>query len=129
MPDGGRRRGRRAGWPERPHLQGVLGTEKAGDVVEKLATRVTPRGGRATAALAAARKLAVLIVGMSVLVFGVALVVLPGPAFLVIPAGLAILATEFAWARRLLRYAKDRAAGLLEGRRRARGARGAVLRP
>jgi len=68
-------------------------------------------------ALGAARKVAVLVLGVIVLAIGVALIVLPGPAFLVIPAGLAILATEFLWARRLLRYAKERAARLL-GRRR-----------
>jgi len=69
--------------------------------------------------LRAARKVVVAIVGMAVLVAGLALVVLPGPAFIVIPAGLAILATEFPWARRLLRYAKDRAVGLLRSARRA----------
>jgi tellurite resistance protein TerC len=50
-----------------------------------------------------ARRIAVLIVGMAVLITGVVLIVLPGPAFVVIPIGLAILATEFAWARRWLR--------------------------
>jgi tellurite resistance protein TerC len=44
----------------------------------------------------------VLAVGMTVLMVGIALLVLPGPAFVVIPIGLAILATEFAWARRWL---------------------------
>lgn len=56
-----------------------------------------------------ARKIVILIVGMTVLLFGVALLVLPGPAFIVIPAGLAILATEFAWARRWLRTMKQSA--------------------
>lgn len=65
-----------------------------------------------------ARKLGVAVVGSAVLLAGVALLVLPGPAFLVIPAGLAILATEFPWARRLLRYAKDRAIGLIRPVRR-----------
>ena len=46
------------------------------------------------------RKLIIAIVGGTVLLIGVALIVLPGPAFIVIPIGLAILATEFAWARR-----------------------------
>jgi tellurite resistance protein TerC len=45
----------------------------------------------------------VAVIGLSVLAFGVALIVLPGPAILVIPLGLAILATEFLWAGRLLR--------------------------
>jgi len=49
-----------------------------------------------------ARKVAVAVLGFIVLAFGVALIVLPGPAVLVIPLGLAILATEFVWARRLL---------------------------
>ncbi len=50
-----------------------------------------------------AKRLVVSVVGGTVLLFGIALIVLPGPAFLVIPAGLAILATEFVWARRMLR--------------------------
>lgn len=48
----------------------------------------------------------VALVGGTVLAVGLALLVLPGPAFMVIPAGLAILAMEFAWARRWLRKAK-----------------------
>ena len=40
------------------------------------------------------------------MLIGLALIVLPGPAFIVIPLGLAILAVEFAWARRLLEKAK-----------------------
>lgn len=50
-----------------------------------------------------ARRIAVAITGGTVLLLGIALIVLPGPATLVIPAGLAILALEFAWARRWLR--------------------------
>jgi tellurite resistance protein TerC len=53
------------------------------------------------------RRLVVAVVGTTVLLFGVALLVLPGPAVLVIPAGLAILGLEFRWARRLLRRAKQ----------------------
>ena len=40
------------------------------------------------------RKLIVAVIGVTVLLLGVALIVLPGPAFIVIPVGLAILATE-----------------------------------
>jgi tellurite resistance protein TerC len=50
----------------------------------------------------AARKLAIAAIGTSVVAIGVAMLVLPGPAFVVIPLGLAILAVEFAWARRWL---------------------------
>ena len=56
-----------------------------------------------------ARRIVIFIVGMSVLLFGIALLVLPGPAFIVIPVGLAILATEYAWARRWLRAIKESA--------------------
>ena len=61
-----------------------------------------------------ARRLIVLVVGGTVLLLGVAMMVLPGPAVVVIPAGIAILATEFAWARRLLRAVRERI-GLGEG--------------
>ena len=52
------------------------------------------------------RKLIIAIIGGTVLLIGVALIVLPGPAFIVIPIGLAILATEFAWAQRAVARAK-----------------------
>lgn len=52
------------------------------------------------------KRVAIAVVGGTVLVLGIALIVFPGPAFLVIPAGLAILALEFAWARRWLRSAR-----------------------
>lgn len=56
-----------------------------------------------------ARRLVVLVVGGSVLLVGVAMVVLPGPAVLVIPLGLVILAAEFAWARRWLERVREKA--------------------
>ena len=56
--------------------------------------------------LTSLRKLVIAIIGGTVVLIGVALIVLPGPAFIVIPIGLAILATEFAWARRALARAK-----------------------
>ena len=46
-----------------------------------------------------ARRLVVAVVGGTVLLIGLALVLLPGPAIVVIPLGLAILSLEFAWAR------------------------------
>jgi uncharacterized protein (TIGR02611 family) len=45
------------------------------------------------------------VVGFTILLGGLAMLVLPGPAFLVIPIGLAILALEFTWAERLLERA------------------------
>jgi tellurite resistance protein TerC len=49
-----------------------------------------------------ARRLVISVIGGSLLLIGVALIFLPGPAFVVIPAGLAVLSLEFAWARRFL---------------------------
>ena len=52
------------------------------------------------------RKLIVGVIGGTVVLIGVAMMVLPGPAFIVIPVGLGILATDFAWARRTIRRAR-----------------------
>jgi uncharacterized protein (TIGR02611 family) len=49
------------------------------------------------------RRVIVGVIGGTILLAGIALIFLPGPAFIVIPLGLAILATEFVWARRWLR--------------------------
>jgi uncharacterized protein (TIGR02611 family) len=56
-----------------------------------------------------AKRIVIGIVGGSVLVVGVAMIVLPGPAFVVIPVGLGILSLEFAWARSWLGKIKARA--------------------
>ncbi len=50
-----------------------------------------------------ARRIAVAVIGGSILLLGVAMVVLPGPAIIVIPIGLGVLGLEFAWARYWLR--------------------------
>ncbi|MEJ1966329.1 MAG: PGPGW domain-containing protein [Gammaproteobacteria bacterium] len=60
------------------------------------------------------RRIAIAIAGFTVLCVGVAMIVLPGPAFIVIPAGLGILALEFAWAKRWLTEAKVRGSGILQ---------------
>ena len=52
------------------------------------------------------KRIVVAVVGFTVLLLGVAMIILPGPAFIIIPLGLAILATEFVWAQRLLTKAK-----------------------
>jgi uncharacterized protein (TIGR02611 family) len=50
-----------------------------------------------------------IIVGFTVLLAGLAMLVLPGPALAVIPIGLAILSLEFAWAAKLLEVAIEKA--------------------
>jgi hypothetical protein len=52
--------------------------------------------------------LIIIVACFTVLIIGIALIVLPGPAVVVIPLGLAILATEFMWARTLLTTVKER---------------------
>ena len=55
------------------------------------------------------KRFAVTIVGGALLLVGAAMMVLPGPGILVIVAGLAVLATEYVWAQRLLKKAKSQA--------------------
>jgi hypothetical protein len=55
-----------------------------------------------------AKRTAVTVVGFTVVLIGVALIPLPGPGWLIVFGGLAILATEYVWAQRLLGYAKRR---------------------
>lgn len=51
-------------------------------------------------------KIVVTVVGLAVVTVGIITLVTPGPAFIIIPAGLAILATEWKWAERWLVAAK-----------------------
>jgi len=62
-----------------------------------------------------AKRIAIGIVGGSVLVVGVLMIVLPGPAFVVIPVSLGILSLEFAWARSWLRKIKEKAQSVAAG--------------
>ncbi len=76
---------------------------------EKTDVSEAPVGAR-SAALRFVRRLVVLVFGISVVLAGIVMIVTPGPAVVVIPLGLAILATEFLWARRLLDNMKHRLA-------------------
>lgn len=53
-----------------------------------------------------ARRVLVIIGGFTVLLIGLAMIVLPGPGVVVIILGLAILGTELVWARRILKKLK-----------------------
>jgi hypothetical protein len=66
--------------------------------------------GAALGGLRMARRIAVGVIGSTVVAIGVAMIVLPGPAFVVIPAGLGILGLEFAFARRWLARLREHAA-------------------
>ena len=62
-----------------------------------------------------AKRIGILILGTAVLLAGIAMLALPGPGILVIIVGLAILATEFQWAERLLDRLVERAADVATG--------------
>lgn len=55
------------------------------------------------------KKAVVAVLGIALLLIGVALIVLPGPGFLLIAAALALLSTQFDWAKVPLDYAKAKA--------------------
>jgi uncharacterized protein (TIGR02611 family) len=55
------------------------------------------------------KRIAVSIAGFAVLIAGVAMLVLPGPGIVLILVGLGILSSEYVWAQRLLRIAKEKA--------------------
>jgi tellurite resistance protein TerC len=55
-----------------------------------------------------AKKWIIFGIGMSILLIGISMIILPGPAIIVIPLGLAILGTEFVWAKRFLKKIKKK---------------------
>jgi len=70
---------------------------------------VPPGAGMTTPLLRWARKGGITVAGLGMLAGGVVMLVLPGPGLAVIVLGLAVLATEYAWAARLLAVARQRA--------------------
>lgn len=65
-----------------------------------------------------ARRIVIAVIGATVVLVGVAMILLPGPAIVVIPMGLGILSAEFAWARRWLHSLRHKAQSALKGLRR-----------
>jgi uncharacterized protein (TIGR02611 family) len=59
--------------------------------------------------LRSAKRVVILVVGVALLAVGLVMMVTPGPGILLIVAGLAVLATEFAWAEAMLDRAKQSA--------------------
>lgn len=66
------------------------------------------RAGTATSLLRWARKGGITVAGIAVMAAGVAMLVLPGPGVAVILLGLAVLASEYDWAARLLAALRQR---------------------
>ncbi len=57
----------------------------------------------------AVKTVVIAVLGGILTLSGIALLVLPGPGFVLVAAGLAVLATRFSWARKPLDYARDKA--------------------
>lgn len=96
--------------PERPRPDGPPEPK----LVEKLRARQQQHRQRGLA-----YRGAFVVAGLVILAAGIAMLALPGPAFAVIPIGLAVLALEFTWAERLLERALVKGE---EARRKAAGA-------
>jgi len=58
------------------------------------------------------RRLAIFLIGISIVLIGCILFFTPGPAIVVIPVGLAVLATEFIWAKKLLQKFKEKTSSI-----------------
>ena len=71
----------------------------------------------------AARRIAVAILGTTVLAIGIVMIIAPGPALIVIPVGLAILGLEFAWARIWLKKLRAAISNTISARRARRAER------
>ena len=67
----------------------------------------------------AGKKVAIFVAGVLLLVLGLSLLVLPGPSLPVILCGLAVLSTEYTWARKWRDRVRDRLRRML-GFRQAR---------
>jgi uncharacterized protein (TIGR02611 family) len=64
--------------------------------------------------LEVAYRVIVAIIGFAIIITGLALIPLPGPGWLIVFGGLAVLSTEFAWAERLLHFARSKVQGWTE---------------
>ena len=56
-----------------------------------------------------AKRIVTIVIGFTIILLGAAMLFLPGPGVAIIIAGLAILGTEFVWAKRLLKRFGDSA--------------------
>jgi tellurite resistance protein TerC len=59
-----------------------------------------------------AKRLVLIVIGFTAILFGIIMLVTPGPGIATIIGGVAILATEFVWAKRLLKRFGDGANNL-----------------
>ena len=87
------------------------GHEKDRSLRERVAESGWRRRIAARKSIDAPYRLGVGIVGGLVVAVGIVAIPLPGPGWLIVFAGLFVLATEFLWAERVLEYARRRVEG------------------
>ena len=87
------------------------GHEKDRSLRERVAESGWRRRIAARKSIEAPYRLGVGIVGGLVVAVGIVAIPLPGPGWLIVFAGLFVLATEFLWAERLLEYARRQVQG------------------
>ena len=66
------------------------------------------------------KKVVVAVIGFTILLIGLIVFFTPGPAVIIIPVGLAVLATEFVWAQKLLDKFKEKFSFITAKRRERR---------
>jgi uncharacterized protein (TIGR02611 family) len=83
--------------------------DETSTVLEEVAGRLGFRDYlRQHRSLNLAYRVIVAVVGFAIIVAGIVLIPLPGPGWLIVFAGLALLSTEFVWAGRLLDFARGK---------------------
>ncbi|MET4049933.1 TIGR02611 family protein [Rhodococcus sp. 1163] len=84
--------------------------DNEGSVLDRLSQRRQRLRDKigSNAALDLTYRIVVGVVGLAVLVLGIIAIPYPGPGWLIVFAGLGILASEFTWAHRLLQFARGK---------------------
>ncbi len=90
---------------------GVLASLIRRDTMALLSPLASELQALAVRSIAQARRAAALLVGSAVVLIGVAMTILPGPEWLVIPLGLVIMSLQFAWAARWLATVRNTLSG------------------
>ncbi|GGO82529.1 TIGR02611 family protein [Wenjunlia tyrosinilytica] len=101
--EGGAGGGAEAGAP------GHAEDEAAADAGERVFGSKAPMFIKRSRPLHVTWQVGVFLVGVAIIVAGMAMLVLPGPGWVAIFLGLAVLGTEFVWAQRALRWSKEQA--------------------
>lgn len=91
-------------------IAGILFVGVAASVVVSVREKMKAGNGDLTSlTLSQAKRIVIFVLGGTILLAGLTMLLIPGPGIATVIAGLALLGTEFVWARRLLRKVRDTA--------------------